>query len=384
MYTHIVVHYGEIAIKGNNRPYFERALLNNIREHLKGLKYNTLKKISGRFILELNKESDLKEISNKLKNIFGISYFSFAINSSQEIEDIKENVSKLIKDDKSKTVRVLTKRSNKQFKLTSMDINKIMGEHLIKNHNLTIDLVDAELSIWIEIVEKYCFIYKEKIDGLNGLPVGVSGKVIGLLSGGIDSPVASYLMIKRGCKIIFVHFHSSPYTDQSSIEKVKDLIKLLNKYQLQSKLYIVPLIDIQKEIMTKTDKEYRVILYRRFMVRIAEIIAGKEEANALITGEALGQVASQTSKNLANIEETVKIPILRPLVAMDKQEIINKAINIGTYDTSILPHQDCCTLFIPKHPSTKADLNKVKKMEEKLDVDSLINNAIKKTEKILI
>ncbi|MEK6861765.1 MAG: tRNA uracil 4-sulfurtransferase ThiI [Nanoarchaeota archaeon] len=384
MYTHIVIHYGEIAIKGKNRPYFERVLIDNIKAHLKGLKYNNLRKISGRFILELNKDSNLEEIKNKLKNIFGISYFAFAINSSQDIEVIKKNVSKLIENDKSKTVRVLTKRSNKQFKINSLEMNKIMGEHLIKNHNLTIDLVDAELSIWIEIVEKYCFIYKNKIEGLNGLPIGVSGKVIGMLSGGIDSPVASYLMMKRGCKMIYIHFHSAPYTDKSSIEKVKDIIKLLNKYQLQSKLYLVPFIDIQKEIMTKTDKEYRVILYRRFMTRIAEIIARKDEANAIVTGEALGQVASQTSANLAVIEETVKIPILRPLIAKDKQEIIDLAIKIDTYEISILPHQDCCTLFIPKHPATKSDLNIIKKMEERLDVNKLINDAIKKIEKIII
>lgn len=384
MFTHIIIHYGEIAIKGKNRPYFERILLDNIRLHLKGLKYNILKKISGRFIIELNKESDLKELENKLKNIFGISYFAFAINSSQDIEDIKKNVSKLIEDNKAKTVRVLTKRSNKQFKLNSMDLNKLIGEYLIKNHNLTVDLIDAELSVWIEIVEKYCFIYKSKIEGLNGLPVGVSGKVISMLSGGIDSPVSSYLMIKRGCKLIFIHFHSVPYTDQSSINKVKDIIKLLNKYQLQSKLYLIPFIDIQKEIMTKSDKEYRVILYRRFMARIAEMIAKKENANAVVTGEALGQVASQVGQNLAVIEETVKIPILRPLISMDKQEIINLASKLGTYETSILPHQDCCTLFIPKHPTTKADLDKVKKMEERLDVDKLVFDAIKKSEKIVI
>ena len=384
MYTHIVIHYGEIAIKGKNRPYFERILLDNIRNHLKGLKYNALKKISGRFILELNKDSNLEELQNRLKNIFGISYFAFALNSSQDIEDIKKNVSKLIQEDKSKTVRVLTKRSNKQFKLTSMDINKLIGEYLIKNHDLTIDLVDAELSIWIEIVEKYCFIYKNKIEGLNGLPMGVSGKVIGMLSGGIDSPVASYLMMKRGCKILYIHFHSAPYTDKSSISKVKDIIKLLNKYQLQSKLYLVPFIDIQKEIMTKTDKEYRVILYRRFMMRIAELIARKEEANAIITGEAAAQVASQTIANLANIEEPIKLPILRPLISFDKQEIIDLAIKIGTYEISILPHQDCCTLFIPKHPATRADLNKIKNMEERLDINKLINDAIKKIEKINI
>ena len=384
MYTHIVIHYGEIAIKGKNRPYFERVLIDNIKAHLKGLKYNNLRKISGRFILELNKDSNLEEIKNKLKNIFGISYFAFAINSSQDIDDIKKNVSELIQDEKAKTVRVLTKRSNKQFKINSLEMNKIIGEHLIKNHNLTIDLVDAELSIWIEIVEKYCFIYKNKIEGLNGLPIGVSGKVIGMLSGGIDSPVASYLMMKRGCKMIYIHFHSAPYTDKSSIEKVKDIIKLLNKYQLQSKLYLVPFIDIQKEIMTKTDKEYRVILYRRFMTRIAEIIARKDEANAIVTGEALGQVASQTSANLAVIEETVKIPILRPLIAKDKQEIIDLAIKIDTYEISILPHQDCCTLFIPKHPATKSDLNIIKRMEEKLDVNKLINDAIKNIEKMII
>ncbi len=380
MYTHIVIHYGEIAIKGKNRPYFERVLIDNIKAHLKGLKYNNLRKISGRFILELNKDSNLEEIKNKLKNIFGISYFAFAINSSQDIEVIKKNVSKLIENDKSKTVRVLTKRSNKQFKINSLEMNKIMGEHLIKNHNLTIDLVDAELSIWIEIVEKYCFIYKNKIEGLHGLPIGVSGKVIGMLSGGIDSPVASYLMMKRGCKVKYVHFFNETINSLQSLDKVKDLVKKLNEYSKNSKLYIIPFKDIQFEIIKRVPGKYRMIIYKRFMIRIAERIARKENAKALIVGDSLGQVSSQILSNLEVIRCVSNILILSPLIGFDKQEIIDLANKINTYEISILPYGDCCSYMIDKHPELRPEKEIIEKLESNFDIDRLITEALEKIE----
>ena len=377
MFNYAVIHYGEIAIKGGNRPWFERMLIDNIRDKLKDLKYKELKKISGRFILELEKNSDLNEIEKRLKEVFGLSYFTFAISAKQEINSMKKAIEELIEDDDSKTVRVLTKRSNKQFQIKSEDVNKELGSYLIEKYNKTIDLVDAELSIWIEIVEKYCFVYKKKIPCLGGLPVGVSGKVLSLISGGIDSPVASWMMMKRGCNVKYVHFFNDAINSRQSLEKIKDLVSILDKYGRNSKLYIIPFKEIQMEIIKKVPGKYRMIIYKRFMMRIAEKIARRDECKALVTGENLGQVASQTIPNLSVIEDPCKILVLRPLLGMDKQEIIDLGIKIGTYDTSIRPYEDCCSYMIDRHPETSGSLEIVGKFEDKIDVDKLVEEAIK-------
>ncbi len=378
----IIIHYAEIAIKGKNRPWFEKLLITNIQKHLQGLPFGKVKRIFGRLVIQPSSlsESDIKEYTKRLSNVFGISSFSFACSIKQDLEEMKKTISKLIKDSPAKTVRVLTKRSNKNFPMNSVQINKELGDYLIKNHQKTIDLVDAELSIHIEIVDNFCYVYKEKIPGLGGLPVGASGKVIVLLSGGIDSPVASYYAMKRGCSPIYIHFHSHPYTNIASQQKVERLASILSKYNPSSKAYFIPFIDIQKQIMTKTDKKYRVILYRRYMMRIAEMIARKEEAKALVTGENLAQVSSQTTENMSSIQEATSMLIMRPLVCFDKQEIINKAKEIGTYETSIEPHEDCCSLFIPKHPATKSDLKTLKSMETSID-QSLVKTCVANAEK---
>ncbi len=381
MYTHLIIHYGELAIKGNNRPWFERVLIDNIKQALKQEKYEKIKKISGRFILELAKDSNREAIQQALQSVFGIAYFSPAIASKQDIESIKKEVSRLVKDEQAKSIRVLTKRSNKNFPLSSIDVNKIIGQHLIENHHFIVDLIDADLSIWIEIVEHYIFVYKQKIEGPKGLPLGTSGRVLSMISGGIDSPVASYLMMKRGCRLIFVHFHSHPYTKEASIKKTKKLVSLLAKYQGQAKLYLIPFIDIQKEIMALTEKKNRVIHYRRFMVKIAEIIAQQEKAAAIVTGENLAQVASQTLENMHAIQEVCTIPILRPLLTYEKQEIVDLAKKIGTYETSIEPHEDCCSLFVPKHPTTNANVKKIQSDEEKITKQKqLMENALEHAE----
>ena len=379
----IIIHYAEIAIKGNNRPWFEKLLITNIQKHLQGLSFGKVKRIFGRLVIQPSSltESDVKEYTKRLSNIFGISSFSFACSIKQDLEEMKRTISKLIEDSPAKTVRVLTKRSNKNFPINSVQINKELGDYLIKNHQKTIDLVDAELSIHIEIVDNFCYIYKEKIPGLGGLPIGSSGKVIILLSGGIDSPVAAWYMMKRGCDPVYGHFHSHPYTNISSQEKVERLALILSKYKPGSKIYFIPFIDIQKQIMTKTDKKYRVILYRRYMMRIAEIIAKRENAKALVTGEAVGQVASQILSNMASVQDATSMLILRPLIGFDKQEIINKAKEIGTYEISIEPHEDCCSLFIPKHPALQSDIPTLRKFEEGLDNQELIHKTLEKMEK---
>jgi thiamine biosynthesis protein ThiI len=381
---YFVVHYAEIAIKGKNRPIFERTLIENIVKAIKGLKADGVKRRYGRIIVNLKEDSIIEEIETRLKEVPGISSFSPAYKTTHDIEKIKETSLKLLNEVDSKSFYIKVKRSFKQFPLKSPELARLLGAHLAVVKGKIVDFVTPETTLFLEVIENGTFIYNKKIKGIGGLPVGVSGKVMVLLSGGIDSPVAAFLTLKRGCKNIYIHFHSEPYTKESSRKKVEELAKYVSKFQNETKIYMVPLIDIQKEIMLKTEKKYRIILYRRFMFRLAEAFARKSKAKALVTGENLGQVASQTIENIHAIHSTINMPVIQPLITFDKQEIINLAEEIGTFETSIIPHDDCCSLFTPKHPATKAELKKVIEEEEKLDVENLIRETIKKTEKVLI
>jgi len=390
--SYIVCHYHEIALKGKNRKFFEEKLIDNIKNlALKSGDFEFIKRISGRIIVKLTKEGiqGQKEISNNLKNIFGIAYFVFALDTEPKIKLIQEKALDLFKNKKFKTFRITTQRSEKDFPLTSQQINEKVGEYILKklktkNKNLKVNLEKPGATCFIEIVDKYAFLYLEKIQGPGGLPVGTGGKAVVLLSGGIDSPVASFCAMKRGLKVIFIHFHAYPYTSQASIEKTKKIAGILSKYQGKSKLYLVPFGEIQKEILIKTSARLRVVLYRRLMFRIAEIIAKEEWAGAIITGESIGQVASQTLENIRAIEESVDLLVLRPLITEDKEEIIGKAREIGTFEISILPDEDCCSRFLPAHPATKANLNEVKREEKKLNINKLIKEAVHKASLVQI
>jgi len=377
--NYIICHYHEIGLKGKNRKFFEKKLIENIKGTLSPEHFKYVRRISGRILIELTPSGieKQKQISEKLKNIFGIAYFALAMNSKQEIKSIQRTAYNLLKDKKFKTFRISTKRSKKDFSLSSQQINEKVGEYILKKLNKKVNLENPDIICFIEIVEKNAFLYLEKISGSGGLPVGVSGKAMLLISGGIDSPVAAYYAMKRGVKLIFVHFHAYKYTERASLEKVSQLIKVLNKFQFDTKLYLIPFDDIQKEILLKTPEKLRIILYRRCMIRIAEKIAEKEKAKALITGESIGQVASQTLENLGVIEKATDLPIIRPLIGLDKQEIIDKAKKIGTYDISILPHQDCCARFLPRYPETKAKIKEIERAEKRLNIKKLIKQAIK-------
>jgi tRNA uracil 4-sulfurtransferase len=272
--------------------------------------------------------------------------------------------------------RIETQRGDKTFPMTSPEINRRLGAAVKAKSGARVDLENAAFTVTVEILPRDAFFGFNKISGPGGLPVGASGRLVVLISGGIDSPVAAYRMMQRGCRLIFVHFHSAPFQDRTSQEKVRQLLSVLTRHQFASRLYLVPFGEIQRQIVAAVARPLRVVLYRRMMLRIAEAIARKEKAKALVTGESLGQVASQTLDNMAVIQQATRLPILRPLVGMDKQEIIDQARRIGTFETSSIPDQDCCQLFVPKHPATKARFDEVEEDETKFDVKELLRYGI--------
>lgn len=376
-----IVHYGEVGLKGKNRSFFENRLVRNIKHALEGTEYADVQRIHGRLLVTLSTNADIPEIQRRMGAVMGIAHFELCRVTEQNMEAIKDGSLEWIQGREFQTLKVETKRANKQFPLTSPEISAEVGGHLLKHTGARADMHHPDLMCWIEIVEKSAYIYTDKIRGIGGLPVGVSGKVLVMLSGGIDSPVAAWRMMKRGAKAIFVHFHSYPYTDKASLEKAAELVGILAKSNYRTQVYYVPFAEIQREIVTKTPAPFRVILYRRMMVRIAERIAVKEGAVTLVTGESLGQVASQTLGNLKVIEDTANLPILRPLISDDKEEIVNLAQRIGTFDVSTLPHQDCCSLFVPDHPATNATIEDVQSAENALKIDALVEQALEAVEK---
>ncbi len=380
MDRYILIHYNELGLKKGNRDYFENALCRNINAALDDCGAERARRISGRVLLPLKPDADVHEVKARLGRVFGIAYFAEAWASPQHLEDVEKNAWSLIDGRSFNSFRIDARRGDKRFPHTSVEINQRVGAYVKERTNARVDLENAELTCWIEIVEKYALIYVERWPGPGGLPVGTSGKVVVLLSGGIDSPVAAWKMIKRGCTSVFVHFHSFPYTNKESQEKAKQLATLLAYYQLRSKIYLVPFAEVQRHIMVDTPIETRVILYRRYMMRLAEQIACREKARVLVTGDSVGQVASQTIENIDVISRAVPMPILRPLVGDDKIEIIEVARRIGTYDISIQPDQDCCSLFVPKHPETKANLTEVENSEARLSVAEAMNAAVEAAE----
>ena len=373
MYSHVIVHYSEIGTKGQNRGFFEKKLVKNIKYSLKDLGIKQARRERGRIILDLNKKYSEKKITEKLRCIPGIANFSFAISSSLDIEKMKKSIDKLIV--KKKTFKVEASRSNKSYKYTSPKINEILGAYVWKKTKMKGKMKNPQITFYVEISDK-AFLYTNKIESIGGLPVGTSGKVVCLLSGGIDSPVAAYKMMTRGCQVIFIHFHN--YTSRIE-EKIEKIVNVLNKYQLQSKVYIVPFLPIQEDIIGKVPDKYRMIVYRRVMMNIAEKIMEKEEAKAIITGDSLAQVASQTLENLAIIHAATSKPVLSPLIGKSKINIISMSKNIGTYDLSIQSYRDCCAYMIAKHPSTRARKEDIENYEEDLDKKKF-DRAVEKAE----
>lgn len=373
----VLIHYHEISLKGRNRPLFMERLVENLKTATMGLGVKRVLSLPGRLLLPLEGGAPWDPLKERLKLVFGIANFAPAFRTPPEMEALKKRVGLEVEQLTFQSFRVTARRADKTFPLTSEGINRELGAFVKDLSGAKVDLTNPELTLFVEVLPREIFFSFEKIQGPGGLPLGVSGKVASLLSGGIDSPVAAWRMMKRGCRVVFIHFHSHPYLSRASQEKAVELVEILNRYQYTSRLYLIPFGELQRQVVLNVPAPYRIVLYRRLMMRIAGRIAQREGAKALVTGESLGQVASQTLDNLAVIEEASPLPILRPLVGMDKEEIIAQARAIGTYEISIIPDQDCCQLFVPKHPATRTTVEMVRRAEGRLDVEGLVEEGIK-------
>lgn len=370
---------GEIALKKGNRKYFEDKLISKMKRALQDLYYEKIYKEQGKIYVEAS-ENDFEQIISRLKKVFGIVYISPCIRVTKNIDEIKDAVINIMKYSQLrnpvKTFKVKTNRVDKKFPIKSPEVSRQMGAVILKNiKDLKVDVNNPEMYVFIDIKQNV-YVYTERIKGYGGLPIGTNGKGLLLLSGGIDSPVAGFLMAKRGIEISAIHFHSYPFTSERAEEKVKNLAKTLSLYTGKMKLYSINILHIQKELNKKCPEDEMTILSRRFMMKIAEKIALDNDIDALITGESLGQVASQTMKGITVTNASVNMPILRPLIGLDKVQIIDIAKDIETYEQSILPYDDCCTLFLPKHPVTKPKLKDIEKSEQNVDVEILVEKAI--------
>lgn len=375
----VLVRYHEIALKRGNRPYFVELLKRNLAAALCDLELKEIRSLPARILLVFAGPAGLEQATARIANVFGVANFSPVERVPRELEALRSRVLESLAGRTFSSFRIDAQRGDKSFPLTSPEINRQLGGAVKAQSGARVDLTDPELTITVEILPREAFFGFEKLPGPGGLPVGASGRVVALLSGGIDSPVAAQRMMQRGCRVIFVHFHSAPYLDKSSQEKARRLVAGLTRYQFHSRLYLVPFGEIQSRIVAAVGRPLRVVLYRRMMLRIAEAIAAREKAKALVTGESLGQVASQTLENLAVIEGAARLPVLRPLVGMDKQEIVDQARRIGTFGISTLPDQDCCQLFVPRHPATKAKRSEVEQAEAALDLQALLRLGLENT-----
>ena len=382
-YDTVLIRYGELSTKGKNRKDFITRLYHNIKYALRDYPNLTYQKTHDRIYIKLTDENT-DEISEKLKRVFGISSFSFTEKVDSDIETIKETCLRIANDSNKKTFKMMAKRHDKSFPMISDEINRACAGNILHNTDLTVDVHNPELLIRVEIHEKYTYITSDKIKGAGGYPAGINGKVLLLLSGGIDSPVAAYELMKRGLYVEAIHFASPPYTSQAARDKVLKLAEMVSEYQGSMKVHIVNFTDIQLEIYKAAGDPYAITIMRRMMYRLAERIAKDNHCLALGTGESVGQVASQTLESIAVINETIQIPVLRPLVCFDKVEIIDLARKIGTYETSILPFEDCCTIFDPKNPVTHPTSEKSVYYESLFDYESKLNEAVASQEVVTV
>lgn len=375
----LVKYASEIFLKGLNRNKFEKKLRDNISQKLKGLNFELIID-QNRYFIDVD---DIPEGINRVKKVFGVSKVCVVEKIDRDYDKIKEKALSIAENAEFSTFKVITKRADKKFPVSSMEVSREVGAHILRNSTkpVNVDVTSPECKIFIEIRENaYVWSSFDEYAGVGGLPYGINGSTMLMLSGGIDSPVAGYMMARRGVALNCVYYHSHPYTSERAKDKVKDLAKILATYTEKVNLYIVPFTEIQMGIIEKCREDELTIIMRRFMMRIACGLADKYDIDSVATGESIGQVASQTMAGLVVSTDCADRPVFRPLIAMDKEDIMDVARKIGTYDTSILPYEDCCTIFVPKHPKTNPRVDSIRKSEEALDIETLVNTAIDTTE----
>ena len=378
----LVVHYHEVGLKGRNRDFFENALVRNLRRALRGTGYGRVKRLFGRVVVDFQQRADVAEAAERARRVFGIVYAGVGRSVHEpDMQALKDTALEVIGDQQFESFAVRGRRSYSTFGNSSHDINVEVGAHVKETTGARVDLSHPDITIHIELFGKSGIVYTRRVDGPGGLPVGVSGKMLGLLSGGIDSPVAAWRLMRRGAEVELVHFHGQPFTDPSSMRQAEELAQALTRYQLRTTLHFVPLADAQREIVANAPSGLRVVLYRRAMFRIAANLAEQRGLSALVTGDSLGQVASQTIENLATVDAAVAgNQLLRPLIGMDKVEIVGLAKEIGTYDISTRDHQDCCVLFEPRAPATRSTPEQATEAERNLDTEALTGKALAEIE----
>jgi thiamine biosynthesis protein ThiI len=367
-----LVHYHEVSLKRGNRPLFLRHLARNLERATADVGPVRLRQLSGRILLELDRNETPELVRDRIARVCGVASVALAYRVASTLEAMKDLIAQLLEGRRFASFRISARRAFKTYPLTSVELNRALGAFVVERTGARVDLRHADLEIHVEVLPAETFVYVNRVAGPGGLPVGASGTVVALLSGGIDSPVAAWRLIKRGCRVVFVHFHSVPYLPDISQHKARALVERLTEWQYASQLFIVPFGEIQREIVLSVPGPARVVVYRRMMIRIAEVLALQVGAAALVTGESLGQVASQTLENIARIDEAASMPVFRPLIGTDKLEITAEAQRLGTFGISIEPDADCCTLFTPKHPATRMSEEAVRAVEAALDVPRLV------------
>jgi thiamine biosynthesis protein ThiI len=380
-----IVHYHELALKGRNRDFFEQRLVRNLKLALTNLGVRRVESLQGRIRIIIPEQVDPKAVADRVRRTCGVSNFLLTESvplslDHPDLTPLKQAAERAVQGKTFSSFRISAKRADKRLPLTSMDVEREIGGYLSSVTGKRVHLKHPDLTIHVELLTKEAHVAAGKTAGPGGMPVGTSGKVACLISGGIDSPVAAYRMIKRGCEALFVHFSGRPLVSRASEEKVRDLVQILTTYQYHSRLFVVPFGEIQREIVANVPAPFRVVLYRRVMVRIAEELGRREDCWALVTGDSLGQVASQTPQNLAVVETAAELPLLRPLIGMDKNEITAEAQQLGSFEISIEPDQDCCKLFVPLHPSTRTRLQDVLRIERGLEICAFVKQGVDKAE----
>jgi thiamine biosynthesis protein ThiI len=375
----VVVRYQELAIKGKNRPWFVDRLKKNLQLATVGLDVTRVRKVMGRVELVLGRDASWEAIRERLAHVTGVANFSQAGRTTSDLDALGAAILGDLGDRAPRSFRIAARRSDKRCPIPSPEIERRLGSIVHLARGWPVNLSSPDLTIHVEVMRDYAFYAFDKVPGPGGLPAGVSGRVACLLSGGIDSPVAAWRMIRRGCRAQLIHFHGYPFQSTASQEKARELAQVLTRYQLRSRLYLVPFGEVQRRATLEVPAPLRVVVYRRLMLRIAERLAGWEGASALVTGDAIGQVASQTLDNLVAVGAAATMPLFRPLVGMDKDEVVADAKRLGTYPISILPDEDCCRLFVPAHPSTRATRAEAEAAEAALPLDELVEHAVQHT-----